>query len=390
MTRRRFLAHAVGGLVASGVMLSPFANKLHAATAPFTHDTSVLVAALHAPEPFRSHWRACRGGSWPDYMRDQPVGHANQRLAGLLYTVDAIRHLQSGNINKALLLASARCHYVGDSSCIAHAAAWKPRSKDDVLKRSEPGQRVWSFMPADVQDFWMPFDRESALGYDPILITPPPLFEKKWETLSKTGRPGHMHAFFDQTHALLPIPGRFPDHVHDFGKYLINEVGISDTENSSTYDREFYGRWVCEGSRSLPNPPPAPATNRAYDVNPKTRSEEASLLQRLLEILASMWHRVLGSEQGETSRSSLPPPGQGLATEFVLTNVELLSLDPRGIRQSARHTASGEESFCIVRGGEHEESMAICVADGGPLCRRVNHYKFVSTDRADIRFRNTS
>ncbi len=245
-TRRRFFAHAASGLVASGGVLYPFANTSRAATAPYTHDTSVLVAALNAPEPFRSHWRACRGGSWPDYMRDQPVGHANQRLAGLHYTLDAIRHLKSGNINKALLLASARCHYVGDSSCIAHAAVWKPRAEDDVLQRNELGRRVWSFMPADVQDYWIPFNQKSSLSYDPILITPPPLFQKKWETLFKTGRPGHMHAFFDQTHALLPFPGRFPDNVHEFGHHLIDEVGISDTENWSTYDREFYGRWVAE------------------------------------------------------------------------------------------------------------------------------------------------
>lgn len=245
-TRRCFLTHTASGLMASGGLLYPMASRSHAATAPYTHDTSVLVAALHAPEPFRSHWRSCRGGSWPDYMRDQPVGHANQRLAGLLYTLDAMRHLQSGHINKALLLASARCHYVGDSACIAHAAVWKPRAKDDLLQRDEPGKRVWSFMPADVQDYWLPFQESSSLNYDPILISPPPLFQQKWQKLTKTGRPGNMHAFFDQTHALLGFPGRFPDNVHDFGKYIINEVGIPDTKNWSTYDREFYGRWLAE------------------------------------------------------------------------------------------------------------------------------------------------
>jgi hypothetical protein len=245
-TRRRFFVHAGSGLAATSGLLFPAARNSSAATAPYTHDTSVLVAALASPEPFRSNWRACRGGSWPDYMRDQPVGHANQRLAGLLYTLEAIRHLKAGNIHKALLLASARCHYVGDSSCIAHAAVWKPRAEDDVLQRDKLGRRVWSFLPADVQEYWIPFEQGTSLGYDPVLIGPPPLFRKKWDDLPKRGRRGDMHTFFDQTHALLPFPGRFPENVSDFGKHLIEDVGLADTENWSTYDREFYGRWVAE------------------------------------------------------------------------------------------------------------------------------------------------
>jgi len=179
-------------------------------------------------------------------MRDQAVGHANQRLAGLLYTLEAIRYLKAGSIHKALLLASARCHYVGDSSCIAHAAVWKPRAKDDVLQKDQLGRRVWSFLSEDVQDYWIPFEEGTRGGYAPLLIAPPPLFRNKWNDLPKRDRVGDMHTFFDQTHALLPFPGRFPANVSGFGKYLIEEVGLSDTKNWSTYDREFYGRWVAE------------------------------------------------------------------------------------------------------------------------------------------------
>ncbi len=245
-TRRRFLIHAGTGLAATSGLFYPFARNAAAATSPYTHDTSVLVAALASPEPFRNNWRACRGGSWPDYMRDQAVGHANQRLAGLLYTLEAIRYLKAGSIHKALLLASARCHYVGDSSCIAHAAVWKPRAKDDVLQKDQLGRRVWSFLSEDVQDYWIPFEEGTRGGYAPLLIAPPPLFRNKWNDLPKRDRVGDMHTFFDQTHALLPFPGRFPANVSGFGKYLIEEVGLSDTKNWSTYDREFYGRWVAE------------------------------------------------------------------------------------------------------------------------------------------------
>jgi hypothetical protein len=179
-------------------------------------------------------------------MRDQAVGHANQRLAGLLYTLEAIRHLKAGDINKALLLASARCHYVGDSSCIAHAAVWKPRPKDDVLEPNKLGRRVWSFLPAKVQNYWLPFEKSTALNYAPLQIGPPPLFQKEWADLPRRGHPGNMHTFFDQTHALLPLPGRFPSNVAGFANHIINKVGISDTDNWSAYDREFYGRWVAE------------------------------------------------------------------------------------------------------------------------------------------------
>jgi len=246
-SRRRFLLGTGGGLATAGALLAPpLLRTARAATAPYTHDTSVLVAAMVGPEPFRTHWRACRGGSWPDYMRDQPIGHANQRLAGLLYTREAIRYLKAGEINKALLLASARCHFVGDSSCIAHASVWKPRSKDDFNQPHKNGRKVWSFLPSNVQDYWLPVGKDDSLTYPPLKIGPPPLFQDKWAALSQRGLPGNMHAFFDQTHPLLNFPGKFPEPVDAFGKYLINKGAIPNTKNWSAYDREFYGRWVAE------------------------------------------------------------------------------------------------------------------------------------------------
>ena len=73
----------------------PSTNRLFAASTD-THRIAAETAARLAPEPFRSNWRKCAGGVHPDYMRDQPLGHENARMAGLLYTLEAIRYLREG------------------------------------------------------------------------------------------------------------------------------------------------------------------------------------------------------------------------------------------------------------------------------------------------------
>ena len=234
LTRRKFFLHAGCGLSAAYGTGLLAGRTARAATAPHVHDTAALVAAQIAPEPFHSNWKSCRAGSWPDYMRDQPVGHENQRIAGLLYTLEAIRYLRDGQFNKALLLASARSHYVGDSQCIAHADVWLQRKKDDILEPSKPGRGPWSFLPANVQDYWLPLGERTPQGYFPIEIAPPPVFHQAWDKLVDRELLGSMHAFFDQTHPLTPYPDGYPTD------------NIPDTTNWSAYDREFYGRWEAE------------------------------------------------------------------------------------------------------------------------------------------------
>jgi hypothetical protein len=210
-------------------------GQAFAASAPHVHNTAAEIGAQVAPEPFCSHWKACRGGSFPDQMRDQPLGHANQRAAGLLLTLEAIRYLREGQINKALLLASVRAHYIGDSSCIAHAAVWRPRRADDVMRPGKHGDGVWSFLPASVQDYWLPFSPERGKGgYFPLLIERPPLFGERWDSLPKLELPGSMHAYFDRVHPLKPYPDGLP------------ATDVPDTGLWSAYDREIYGRWVAE------------------------------------------------------------------------------------------------------------------------------------------------
>ncbi len=228
------LGASVGGLIMAA-LAGGSAGEAFAANAPHVHNTAAKIGAQVAPEPFRSHWKACRGGSFPDQMRDQPLGHANQRAAGLLLTLEAIRYLREGQINKALLLASVRSHYIGDSSCIAHAAVWRPRKADDVMQPGKHGSGVWSFLPASVQDYRLPFSPERGKGgYYPLLIERPPLFGEKWDSLPKLEVPGSMHAYFDRVHPLKPYPDG------------LSATDVPDTSLWSAYDREFYGRWVAE------------------------------------------------------------------------------------------------------------------------------------------------
>jgi hypothetical protein len=200
-----------------------------------THNSCAKTAAKAAPEPFKSNWEKCRGAILPDYMQDQPLGHENLRYSGLLYTKEAIRYLRSGEINKAMLMASAHTHYIADSSCIPHALVWNVRNKDDVLREGKEGRGVWGFLPASLQDYWIPMDEYiKEKHYAPIRITEPPMWADKWKDTWDFGRERYMHRFFDTTHGLKVHPDGFPTEL------------IPDTTNWSAYDREFYGRWRAE------------------------------------------------------------------------------------------------------------------------------------------------
>ncbi|NQT17440.1 MAG: hypothetical protein HQ582_32090 [Planctomycetes bacterium] len=200
-----------------------------------THSTAALTAAKVAPEPFAGHWEAAFGGCHPDYMRDQPVGHENMRTSGLLFTREAVRYLRSGQINKALLLASARSHYIHDSACIAHADVWRPRKPNDVLVPGRHGAGVWSFLPARYQEYWLPIgQRKPGTHYDPIMIDKPPIPEDVWERLVESEATQSMHSIFDQIHNMTIYPDGFP------------LQGVPRAENWSAYDREFFARWMAE------------------------------------------------------------------------------------------------------------------------------------------------
>ncbi|MCL5270131.1 MAG: hypothetical protein M1457_06185, partial [bacterium] len=217
----------------AGVFASPTPYPAGAAGTP-THMTAGMSAARVAPEPFASRWRQCRGAVHPDYMQDQPLGHENQRVAGLLYTLAAIDWLRAGEVNKALLLASARSHYIEDESCLAHADVWNPRASDDRLRRDTPSAGIWSFLPASVQDWRLPIVRDPQLNYARLTAEPPEFRRNVWDACVADGRPGGMHHFFDRMPSLESAADGFPA-----GR-------IPDTTNWSAYDREFYGRWRAE------------------------------------------------------------------------------------------------------------------------------------------------
>lgn len=200
-----------------------------------THNTASLTAAKLAPEPFASNWEKCHYAIHPDYMRDQPVGHEHMRWSGLLYTWEAVRYLRGGQVNRAMMLASARSHYITDSACISHAEIWRPRKEGDLLRPGRPGSGPWSFMPARYQGYTLPFDeRVEGKHYEPLRVGPPPLCGEAWESLTELGLSRSMHAFFDRAHGQAPYPEGFPTE------------GVPPAENWSCYDREFYARWRAE------------------------------------------------------------------------------------------------------------------------------------------------
>jgi len=197
-----------------------------------THELAARTAARLAPEPFPSNWDKCRGAAHPDHMVEQPLGHENARLAGLLYTLEAIRYLRERQTNKAMMTASARTHYIGDSACISHAKVWSPRKQDDVLRPGRPASGVFGFLPARYQDYWLPFDPFILeRHYAPLLIDEPPIFADRWKALEDIDNRQSIHAFFDRVSCRPWHPDGFP------------AEGISQAENWSAYDREFYVRW---------------------------------------------------------------------------------------------------------------------------------------------------
>ncbi len=224
-------------VVSAGPVVGLLASICPAALAAgaVTHNTASLTAAKLAPEPFASHWEKCRYANHPDYMRDQPLGHENMRTSGILYTLEAIRYLREGQINRAMMVASARTHYVADSACLPHAEIWRPRRENDVLRPGEPRSGPWSFMPASVQDYWLPFgDQPEGAPYRPLVIDPPPMKPDAWDALKERNLYGSIHAFFDSIDGQAPYPDGFPTD------------GIDRAEHWSCYDREFYARWRAE------------------------------------------------------------------------------------------------------------------------------------------------
>ncbi len=199
-----------------------------------THQLAAYTAARLSPEPFASNWQKCGGAGVPDFMRDQPLGHENARIAGLLYTREALHYLRDGQLNKALLLASARTHYVTDGCAIPHAEIWNPRQQDDILRPGQPFTGPWSYMPARFQDYWLPYGERTPGGYFPLLISPPPVGADVWDALADSNLSGSIHAFFDRMHVGMWHKTGFPTDALD------------DTTGWSAYDREFYSRWRAE------------------------------------------------------------------------------------------------------------------------------------------------
>ena len=157
-TRRRFLIRTGCGLAAAYGGGHLTVRPAYAASAPHVHDTAALVAAQVSPEPFRSHWRACRGGSWPDYMRDQPAGPRESACGGPALHPGSDPLSSRSSSTRPCCWPRHGAITWRDSSCIAHAYVWKPRAAREMsCKAGEPGRGVWSFLPAHVRDYSLPF-----------------------------------------------------------------------------------------------------------------------------------------------------------------------------------------------------------------------------------------
>ena len=202
-----------------------------------THNTAAKTAAQLSPEPFQSNWQKCRGAVHPDYMSDQPLGHENSRVAGLLYTLEAIRYLREGQITKAMMTASARTHYISDAACIPHAKVWNPRSVNDVVHAGHASEKTFKYLPDRYQDYYVPFgDFVYDSHFYPLQVTggPPAVHQNTWDQLANQKLLGSMHGFFDRISCVPWNKGGFPTQ------------GIDRSENWSCYDREFYARWRAE------------------------------------------------------------------------------------------------------------------------------------------------
>ena len=218
---------------AIGLLASICPGALAAGT--ITHRTASLTAAKLAPDPFASNWEKCSYANHPDYMRDQPLGHENMRTAGLLYTLEAIRYLREGQINRAMMVASARSHYITDSACLPHGEIWRPRREEDVFRPGEPSSGPWSFMPGSFQGYWLPFgEKPEGQHYQPLVVDLPPMKQDAWDALKERDLYGSIHGFFDSIHGQAPYPDGFPLDSIDRAEYW------------SCYDREFYARWRSE------------------------------------------------------------------------------------------------------------------------------------------------
>ena len=200
-----------------------------------THNTASLTAAKLAPEPFAGNLQKCRYANHPDFMLDQPLGHENMRTAGLLYTLEAIRYLGDGQVNRATMVASASSHYIADSACLPHAEIWRPRREQDVFRPGQPSSGPWSFMPASLQDYWLPFGEQAeGTHYRPLSVNLPPIKQDAWFALKERNLYGSIHAFFDSIHGQAPYPEGFPTD------------DIDRANGWSCYDRAFYARWRAE------------------------------------------------------------------------------------------------------------------------------------------------
>jgi len=195
------------------------------------------TAAQLAPEPFKSNWQKCRGAVHADYMSDQPLGHENSRVSGLLYTLEAIRYLREGQITKAMMTSSARTHYISDAACIPHAKMWYPRSVDDVVHVGHASENAFEYLPDRYQNYYVPFgDFVYNSHFYPLQVTggPPAVHKETWDKLARQNLLGSMHGFFDRMSCVPWNRGGFPT------------TGIDHAENWSCYDREFYARWRAE------------------------------------------------------------------------------------------------------------------------------------------------
>ena len=157
------------------------------------HDDATRLAACISPEPFKSNADLCVHGTYPDSLPDHAVSLHEEIYLRRLFTFEAIEALRSGDVPKAMFLASAATHFLTDYCCIAHSTyAWYHDGNPDgpwakFLPRKYQGLRI----PRKVNQVYYPHLKGTTR--DNCLDLPDPEYNlENWRKFQ-----GSINAYFD-------------------------------------------------------------------------------------------------------------------------------------------------------------------------------------------------
>ena len=74
------------------------------------HNDASRLGATIAPEPFKSNADLCVHGTYPDSLPDHAISCHEEIYLRRLFTFEAIEALRSGDVPKAMFIASAATH----------------------------------------------------------------------------------------------------------------------------------------------------------------------------------------------------------------------------------------------------------------------------------------